>query len=170
MSKRFSLARRHRRTPQRRWLGRVLMATATARTTAGGLIVTTPRPAAADTNSDAAALAQDINAIRAWFHLPALAVNPALSNFALAHSQQMAASGTIFHTASLWSVAALVPGWSLVGENVGTGPSEPTVAYALAHSAEHLRNMLGAYDQMGIGVAYRGAAIYVTEEFAQAPL
>ena len=93
-----------------------------------------------------------------------------LSNFALAHSEQMAAAGTIFHTASLYSVAALVPGWSEVGENVGMGANEPVVANALAHSEYHLRNMLGAYDQMGIGVVYRGATVYITEEFAQAPL
>ena len=169
MSKRSSFARRYpRRIQRRRWFGRTLLATATASTTAGAFLVYTPRPAAADTVSDAGALAYDINAIRTWFHLPALSVNPALSSFAVAHSAQMAAAGTIFH-ASMWSVAALVPGWTQVGENVGMGPSEAAVAYALAHSVTHLHNMLGPYDQMGVGVVYRGATIYVTEEFAQAP-
>ena len=171
MPKRLGLARRYPRRIQRRpWVRHGLLATATATTGAGALLLTTPRPAAADTVSDANALAYDVNAIRTWFHLSPLTVNPTLSNFAVAHSEQMAAAGTIFHTASLYSVAALVPGWTLVGENVGMGPNEALVANALAHSEYHLRNMLGAYDQMGIGVVYRGATVYITEEFAQAPL
>lgn len=170
MSKRFPLARRHPRRIQRRpWFGRSLLATATASTGATALLLSTPRPAAADTLSDAGALAYDINAIRAWFHLSPLSVNPALSSFAVSHSAQMAGAGAIFHTANLYSLAALVPGWTQVGENVGMGPSEAAVADALAHSITHLRNMLGPYDQMGIGVVYQGATVYVTEEFAQAP-
>lgn len=171
MPKRSRFARRYpRRIRRRPWVRHGLLATATATTGAGALLLTTPRPAAADTVSDAGALAYDVNAVRAWFHLSPLSVNPALSNFAVAHSEQMAGAGTIFHTSSLWSVAALVPGWRQVGENVGMGPNEPVVADALAHSITHLRNMLGAYDQMGIGVVYRGATVYITEEFAQAPL
>jgi len=170
MPKRSPFARRYPRRIQRRpWVGRSLLATATAGTGAGALLLGSARPAAADTGSDTSALAYNVNAIRAWFHLAPLSVNPALSSFAVAHSGQMAASGTIFHTANLWSVAALVPGWSQVGENIGMGPSEPAVAYALAHSVTHLHNILGAYDQMGIGVVYRGATVYITEEFAQAP-
>ena len=171
MPKRLLFARRYPRRIQRRpWLGRSLRATATAGTGAGALLLATPRPAAADTVSDTGALVYNVNAIRAWFHLSPLTVNPALSSFAMAHSEQMAAAGTIFHTSSLWSVAALVPGWRQVGENVGMGPSEPVVADALAHSTTHLSNMLGAYDQVGVGVVYRGATVYITEEFAQAPL
>ena len=154
----------------RHLVGRTLLATATFATTAGAFLMAAPRPAAADPVSESNAIVNDINAIRAWFHLPELVVNPALSNFAAAHSQQMAGARTIFHTSNLWSVAALVPGWSRVGENVGMGPSEPSVAYALAHSLTHLSNMLGAYDEVGVGVVDSGGAVYVTEEFAQAPL
>ena len=171
MPKRFRFARRYPRRIQRRpWVRHGLLATATATTGAGALLLTTPRAAAASTVSDANALVYDVNAIRAWFHLSPLTVNPALSNFAVGHSEQMAAAGAIFHTASLYSVAALVPGWSQVGENVGMGPSEPVVANALAHSEYHLRNMLGAYDEIGVGVVYQGATVYITEEFARAPL
>jgi len=149
--------------------GRMLLATTTFATAAGAWLMAAPRPAAADPVSEASAIVYDINAIRAWFHLPGLAMNPALSNFAVAHSEQMAAARTVFHSSSLWSVAAVVPGWSAVGENVGMGPNEPAVAYALARSITHLRNMLGAYDKVGVGVVDSGGWVYVTEEFAQAP-
>lgn len=154
----------------RRLVGRMLLATATTTATSGAFLWCTPRPAAADPAADTNALVSNINALRAWFHLPALQVDPALSSYSLSHSAQMAPTGTIFHTASLMTVGALVPGWSQVGENVAAGPNEPAVATAFAHSLPHLRNILGPYDVVGVGVVQAGGLEYVTEEFAQVPL
>lgn len=154
----------------RRLVGRMLLATATTTAASGALLWCTPRPAAADPAGDANALVADINALRAWFHLPALQVDPTLSSYSLSHSAQMAPTGTIFHTADLMTVGALVPGWTQIGENVAAGPNEASVAWALAHSLPHLRNILGPYDVVGVGVVQTGGLDYVTEEFAQVPL
>lgn len=154
----------------RRLLGRTLLAATTLTASSGAVLAVGARPAAADQASDAAVMANDVNAIRAWFHLPGLLIDPALSAYAAAHSAQMAPAAEIFHSASLLEVGAVVPGWSQVGENVGMGPSLTAVDDALAHSIPHLRNILGAYDVMGVGVTRSGGAVYVTEEFARVPL
>lgn len=125
--------------------------------------------AGADANSDTWSVVATLQAERAWFHLPPLAVDPNLVRYATYHSEQMAAAHTIFHSASLLSVAALVPGWQEVGENVGMGPNWSWVAYAFAHSPEHLSNILGNYNRVGVGVVDTSTGVYVTEEFARAP-
>jgi len=128
-----------------------------------------PVAAAADPASDSATVIATINADRAWFHLPALGTDPVLDWYATLHSQQMAAAGTIFHSASLLDVGQVVPGWTTLGENVGTGPNLGSVEVGFDNSVRHLANMLGPYDIVGVGVAYSGGLVYVTEEFAMAP-
>ena len=123
----------------------------------------------ADGTTEAYSVLAALQADRMWVHADPLQVDGALSKPALAHSEQMAGAGTIFHTASLWSLAALVPNWEKVGENVGMGPTWQSVEAALEHSPDHLANMLGTYDLVGIGVVDTGTEVYVTEEFAEAP-
>jgi len=160
------LSRRDRHQIRRPW-SRLLGSASLAVATAGMAVAVTPRPAAADAGSDAAAVISTINADRAWFHLPPLATDPALDWYAAAHSQQMAAAGSIFHSASLLDVGQVVPGWSSLGENVGYGSSVASVENGFDYSLHHLGNMLGAYDVVGVGVAYSGGLVYITEEFAQ---
>ena len=159
---------RARRFRLRPWIR--LTAALSAATLGGGAATTLePVPAAADAASDAAALISTINADRAWLHLPPLATDPALDWYAAVHSQQMAAAGTIFHSASLLAVGQVVPGWTNLGENVGYGPSVDSVESGFDYSPHHLANMLGPYDAVGVGVAYSGGLVYVTEEFAMTP-
>jgi uncharacterized protein YkwD len=68
---------------------------------------------------------------------------------AKAHSRQMAAVGSVFH-----SVLDAV-GWSLVGEVVGTGSSWGQVVDALFRSAEH-RHILEdcRYDKVAVGIYF----------------
>ncbi|HEV2370244.1 MAG TPA: CAP domain-containing protein [Acidimicrobiales bacterium] len=160
---------RARRNP-RRTLTRLVGAPCLVATTAGLAVALTPQVAQASTYTDASVVVNTINADRAWFHLAPLSVSPALSSYAMQHAQSMAAAGGIFHSASLLYVGAVVPGWSRLGENVGAGPNVAAVENAFNHSPEHLSNMLGAYDVVGIGVAYSGAYVYITEEFAEVPL
>lgn len=126
-------------------------------------------PVGADATTDAYSVLASIQADRMWVHAAPLAVDASLSQWALAHSEKMAQAGTIFHTASLYSVAALVPNWERVAENVGTGPTWQSVETAFEHSPEHLANMLGPYDLVGIGVVDTGTEVYVTEDYAEAP-
>jgi uncharacterized protein YkwD len=123
----------------------------------------------ADGTPEAYSVLASLQADRLWVHAAPLQVDGALSQAALAHSEEMARVGTIFHTASLYSLAALVPNWERVGENVGMGPTWQSVETAFEHSPEHLANMLGAYDLIGIGVVDSGTEVFVTEEFAEAP-
>jgi hypothetical protein len=89
-----------------------------------------------------------------------------LSDYARAHSQQMAVSGGIFHSTNLPAIAgAVAPNWRSAGENVGVGGSVSVLDSALMNSAPHRANILGGYNYVGIGVAYNGNRMYVTEMF-----
>ena len=64
----------------------------------------------------------------------------------------MAANGSIGHSA----FGSLLPPWSAVGENVGSGGSVSGIFKALAASSGHAANIVGDYTHMGIG-AWRDA-------------
>jgi len=112
-----------------------------------------------------------LNGARASAGLPALATDPAVAATAADHSARMAAAGDIFHNTDLPD--AMPPGWAEAGENVGMGPSCPTVADALFRSPEHRANILDStFSVVGVGVAEgRDGTVYVTEDFlgARAP-
>lgn len=46
--------------------------------------------------------------------------------------------------------------WRRIGENVGVGPSEPSIWTALMGSPPHRANIEGSYDSVGVGI-YRAA-------------
>ena len=62
-----------------------------------------------------------VNGTRAANGLPGLAVAGDASQKAQQHAQDMANAGSIFHSSSLSS--GLQPGWTAIGENVGSGGS-----------------------------------------------
>lgn len=118
--------------------------------------------ASADTMSDEAKFLQLINQDRAANGLGALIWMPQLVDSSRAHSADMAAQGTIFHTANLGAI----PGnWSMLGENVGMGGSVEALHQAFMNSPHHRDNILGDYDHMGIGIVMGGSTIFVTEQF-----
>lgn len=109
-----------------------------------------------------------IEADRAWVHLPGLYVNPALSQVALQHAEQMVASNTLFDSSNLGQAAGwAVPGWTRLGENSGYGPDATSVAWAFVHSPSHLVNILGSYNQIGVAAVRSGSTLWVAEVFAQ---
>ena len=64
------------------------------------------------------------NAARAGGGLAPLAEVSGLDDLAARHAQAMAARGSMYHMSSLSdAVARVVPNWTRVGQNVGTGAS-----------------------------------------------
>ncbi|HEY8202882.1 MAG TPA: CAP domain-containing protein [Actinomycetota bacterium] len=122
---------------------------------------------AAWAQADESCFTNKANAERAAAGLPALSVNSQLVDVARRHSQEMAASQTIFHNPGL---AGEVTGrWLLLGENVGTGPSCDDVHEALMKSPLHRKNILEPkFNAVGMGTVVDGGAIYLTQVFMQA--
>lgn len=119
--------------------------------------------AMADQASDEDRMIGHTNYSRAQHGLAPLAVDASLRDLARAHSAGMAGAGRIFHNPHL---AAQVPGgWRSIGENVGMGGSVDQVHNALMNSPGHKANITGDYDYFGIGVAWVGGTVYVTEVF-----
>ncbi len=61
-------------------------------------------------------------------------------------------------------------GWTRIGENVGCGGSVTSVHKALMKSKGHRANILGEFNQVGIGVTVdsRGS-VWITQNFANYP-
>jgi uncharacterized protein YkwD len=79
-------------------------------------------------------------------------------------AQAMADQHRIFHSASL--SAGIDPGWSAIAENVAAAPSLAEAQQSLQDSPGHRANLLGPYNQVGVGVAYADDGFtYVAEEF-----
>jgi uncharacterized protein YkwD len=120
-------------------------------------------PASAMTTREARMVAK-INTARANHGLPALQISPELMTAARSHTVAMAASRTLFHTASFSVVCC----WTAIAENVGRGFTVREVHRALMHSAPHRANILdGRMRQVGVGVVSSGGQLWVTEVFRQ---
>lgn len=105
------------------------------------------------------------NADRAASGLAPLRLASDLVDLARRHSEDMAASDSIFHTPNL---GGTVQNWQKVGENVGRGSAVDVVENAFMASPTHRENILdGAYSETGIGVVWKDATLYVTVLFRQ---
>ena len=79
------------------------------------------------------------------------------------HSQDMAAAGYLWHDPNLGNE---VQGWDYLGDNVGKGASVDSVDASFMGSPEHRSVILNpVYTQVGVGVAWSGDVLYVTEIF-----
>lgn len=111
------------------------------------------------------------NAYRLANGKSALALHPGLTSVAQRWSERMAAEQLMYHNPNF--VAEAPAGWTRIGENVAYTYVTPGVASAnhvmqmWQNSAPHRGNMLGDYTHMGIGVAERNGATYVTVNFAR---
>ena len=57
-------------------------------------------------------------------------------------------------------------GWSVLGENVGKGPSVSVLHQAFMESPSHKANILGDFDRVGVGVGFDAESkMYVTVMF-----
>lgn len=122
-----------------------------------------------------------LNAHRAAAGVPALALDPALSAAARAHSCDMDQHHHLSHTGSDGSspvqrIAATGGSYRAAGENIGE-----TVGYALLDGLDredhdmmaepltpgnhHWNIVSPAYTRVGLGVVYRDGQLYFTEDF-----
>jgi uncharacterized protein YkwD len=82
------------------------------------------------------------------------------------HSEQMSVTNSIFHDPNLSAEAASIGCWKRVGENVGRGFSIDAIHTALMNSPTHRANVLGDFDELGVGVEIApDGMIYVTQRF-----
>jgi uncharacterized protein YkwD len=127
--------------------------------------VATDHARAGEAAGDRAQMLRLTNRARENNDREALALNRALSKYALRHSRQMAEKGELFHTADL---ADKLKGlnWSMGGENVGVGSSLDDVQAAFMGSKAHRDNILcDVYDHTAIGVVQSDGSFWVTVIF-----
>jgi hypothetical protein len=61
-----------------------------------------------------------------------------------------------------------ISGWKELGDNVGRGPDVASVHQAFMNSSQHRSIILhSAYNQVGVGVVWKGDTLYVTEVFVK---
>jgi uncharacterized protein YkwD len=105
-----------------------------------------------------------LNAYRASHGVPKLSPASDAMAKAQSHAQAMAASHSLFHSSLTSGIA---PGWYILGENIGEGPSIDSIEAALIASSPHRANMLNSrFNQVGVGVAQSAdGLLWITEDF-----
>jgi len=144
----------------RRFLSAVIMAAIASTIVAAGA----PSAVAAASDFESQFVSK-INAERAKKGLSRLSVAGDLVSIGRRHSGRMADKGSIWHNPNL---ADEVSGnWTVLGENVGMGPTVDNLHAAFMNSPGHRANILdNDWNEMGIGVVVDNKTIYVTEIFA----
>ncbi|MEX0667895.1 MAG: CAP domain-containing protein [Acidimicrobiia bacterium] len=123
---------------------------ATTTTTAPPATTTSVAPPVSGTFSAAAEseFISKINGLRSSVGVAGLAANGELNNYARWWAQQMADSGNFSHS----DIGSLLDPWSVVGENIGYGPTVTSVFDALVNSSGHYNNMVDArFTSVGVG-------------------
>lgn len=134
-------------TPRR--AARVAVLALSAMVLAGPLAA---RPALA-ANNDERYLRGLVNEARVEHQANPLRMRAFLVRAARRHSRDMAASGQLVHSTELASYAEGHP-WSIIGENIGYGPSMEVLHQAFMDSPPHRENELnGQFRQIGVGMA-----------------
>lgn len=132
---------------------------------------------AADTTYAAqeVSFAAKINAERAERGMGRLSVNLQLTGVARGWTDRMAAAGKMSHNPD---VASQVEGdWTRLGENVGystlrgAAPQDlvDRLHVAFMNSPGHRANVLGEFNQVGVGVRMTGDTMWVTVNFMKSP-
>jgi uncharacterized protein YkwD len=116
-------------------------------------------------------MVQAVNQSRAAAGLAPLAWDSQLGALAQSHADEIAASGTLWHSdLAGWLASPFMAGWTSLGENLLLGPPGTTSWTAEAtwmQSAPHRANILNAgFNRMGLGVVIDGAGrIWMVAEF-----
>ncbi|MGH9285581.1 MAG: CAP domain-containing protein [Acidimicrobiales bacterium] len=131
--------------------------------TAAALTLPLARPALAADATAEAQFVELINQERAGLGLGALAVRPELVTMARNWTDDMSLLGSLLHNPLM---AALAPsGWQRLAENVGYGGGVATLHQAFMNSPGHKANVLGDFNQLGVGVSRVGTTMWVTVNF-----
>jgi uncharacterized protein YkwD len=97
--------------------------------------------------------ASRINSYRENNGKSSLSRDGSLDSYARSWAKKLAENGGLSHS----NIGSLVPPWTSVGENVGSGGSAGQIFDALAGSGPHTSTMLGDFTHFGIG-AYRDSS------------
>ncbi len=138
----------------------------------------TAAPGAHDAAAARTSTAQDeaqfvslLNQLRASKGLSTLKVNTAMVTQSRTWSQHMGATDHLYHHPDLvGQMNAALPDWSRGGENVGYGPTVQRLHDAFYNSPHHRANMLGDYNQVGVGEVIVNGRIWVTVRFGKGSL
>ena len=123
---------------------------------------------AAAESSDEVAFVAAINEIRADLGLSELSTHVELAAIAREHAAAMAETGEIFHGDPI--SAGLTADWIKLGENVGVGAGIQVLVDAFVASPGHYANIIDPeFTHIGIGVVWKGEALYTTHRFLQPP-
>lgn len=110
-----------------------------------------------------------VNAERARRGMRSLAYNGNLTDVARRHSNNMASSGRLYHNTSELQSSDFdrrMGHPTMVGENVGDGPSVEWLHDAFMNSTEHRSNILESrYTAIGVGVAFKDNTVWVTQDY-----
>ncbi|MDQ0407287.1 CAP domain-containing protein [Streptomyces sp. NBC_01723] len=130
-------------------------------------------PATAPASGDVAKVVELVNAERSKAGCSPVTVNAALTKAAQAHSEDMAATGTMSHSGSNGSspddrITNAGYNWSTYGENVAYGYETPEKVMAgWMSSPGHKENILNCdFKEIGVGLAQPGS--YWTQDFGTA--
>ncbi|MDQ1402006.1 MAG: hypothetical protein QOG03_322 [Actinomycetota bacterium] len=138
------------------------------------LVLAPARPAAAASYSGEAEMAflKVLNQARAGSGLGPMVFDSAASSVARGWTGQMAAQRVLGHNPNYVSQIStrVTNDWTRVGENVGYGPSVPSLQNAFWNSPGHKANELGDYNRVGIG-AVNGddGNLWITFDFIKGP-
>ncbi len=141
----------------------------TRRRLSAAVLVSAVLVAAAPQSAQAAArpierrFANMINDTRGAATLSSMKLSDHLSDVARKHSKRMAAQGELYHSDLN---RLLGPRITAVGENVGYGGSLDELLKAFLASPPHAQNILGDYQQTGVGVVRADGRIWITQVFA----
>lgn len=132
----------------------VILATATA-----AMLIANAIPARADESPERDLVAR-INAERSARGIGTVRVASDLADVAEDHTRDMAADGAVYHVPNIERRA---PGWSMLGDNVGAGPSAGRVFDGFMDSESHRENLLReSFTHVGVGVVQNEDFTYVT--------
>jgi cysteine-rich secretory family protein len=126
------------------------------------LLVASPSSASSAQEQDFVAR---INAERSNYGAGSVSVKDDLTQVARDWSAQMASEGGIRHDPN---IEGKISGWTMLGDNVGRGPSVAAIHDAFMDSPTHRSIILDSdYNQVGVGVVSSGGYLYVTEIFVR---
>jgi hypothetical protein len=137
-----------------------------AATLSGFLALASPARADGVDSGDEAQFVGLINQVRASVGARPLSVDSRLTSIARSWSANMVTTG-LHHNPNFASEAPA--GWTMLGENVGYGPSVSQLETSFQNSPHHYANMVEpAYTTIGVGVVIAGGTLWVTEDFMAA--
>ena len=125
-----------------------------------------PAAAGAETSADLELLVL-INESRSQVDLPPVTMLGDLVDDARRHTDAMIEAGDLYHS-STRELTGYTTDWSLLGENVGLGPTPAALHRAFMLSPTHAENVLGPFSSVGIGSRRTSdGTLYVTVLFMQ---